>query len=49
MERCPISSSDDTQAAVKFHPDKHARTQAEVTLSPSLAVFVVQIGVSDIL
>ena len=39
-ERCPISSSDDTQVVVKFHPGRHARTQAEVTVSPSLAVCV---------
>ena len=42
MERCPISCGDDTQVVVKLHPGKHARTQAEVTVSPSLAVFVVQ-------
>ena len=40
MERCPISSSDDTQVVVKFHPGRHARTQAEVTVSPSLAMSV---------
>ena len=40
MERCPTSSSDDTQVVVKLHPGRHARTQAEVTVSPSLAVCV---------
>ena len=29
MERCPISSSDDTQVVVKFHPGRHARTQPQ--------------------
>ena len=42
--RCPISFSDDTPVVVKLHPGTHARTQAEVTVSPSLVVFVVQIG-----
>ena len=40
MEICPISSSDDTQVTVKLHPGKHARTQAEVTVSSSLAACV---------
>ena len=40
----PFSSSDDTQVVVKLHLGKHARTQEEVTVSPSFAVcvFVVQ-------
>ena len=38
MERCPVYSSDDTQVVVKLRPGKHARTQAEITVSSSFAL-----------